>query len=54
MYTVKSNAEFIADLRVLDEKIKNIRLNSIEIDKKQYKIRYNFICDQVVDEELQQ
>ncbi len=54
MYTIKSNAEFIADLRVLDENLKNIRLNSIEIDKKQYKIRYNFICDKVVDEELQQ
>ena len=44
MYTIKSNAEFIADLRALDERLKNIRLNSIEIDKKEYKIRYNFIC----------
>ena len=54
MYTIKSNTEFIADLRSLDAKLKNIRLNSIEIDKTEYKIRYNFICDQVVEEELQQ
>ncbi len=53
MYTVKGNAEFIADIRALDEKLKNIRINSIEIDRANRKIRYNFICDQTVDEELQ-
>ena len=53
MYTVKSNAEFISDLRSLDERLKNIRLNSIEIDRKSHKIRYNFICDNTVDQELQ-
>ncbi len=53
MYTVKSNAEFIADLRIIDERLKNIRVNSIEISRAERKIRYNFICDQTVDEELQ-
>ena len=53
MYTVKSNAEFLADIRALDEKLKNIRLTSIEIDRKQSKISYNFICDTAVEETLQ-
>ncbi len=54
MYTVKTNAEFIADIRGLDEKLKNIRVNSIEINREKRAIKYNFICDQTVDEELQQ
>ena len=54
MYTVKSNQEFISDLRALDERLKNLRLNSIEIDRQQLKIRYNFICDQAVDSLLQE
>lgn len=53
MYTVKTNAEFLSDLRALDPALKNIRLSSIEIERKQSKIRYNFICDKAVDQELQ-
>ncbi|MBQ9734774.1 MAG: 3'-5' exoribonuclease [Clostridia bacterium] len=53
MYTVKSNAEFISDVRLIDEKLKNIRISSIEIDREKLSIRYNFICDQAVGEELQ-
>lgn len=53
MYTIKSNAEFIADLRALDDNLKNIKLSSIEIERKQFKIRYNFICDSSVSNELQ-
>ena len=53
MYTVKSNAEFISDLRALDGRLKNIRLSSIEIERKDLKVRYNFICDTAVDESLQ-
>ena len=52
MYTIKSNAQFLSDLRLIDERLKNIRLSSIEIDKKEYSIKYNFICDQAVDDEL--
>ncbi len=54
MYTVKGSAEFISDLRSLDERLKNIRINSIEIDREGRKIRYNFICDKTVDEQLRQ
>jgi len=53
MFTVKSNEEFISDIRLIDERVKNIRISSIEIDRKEYKIRYNFICDTAVDEDLQ-
>ncbi len=53
MYIVKNNAEFISDIRALDEKLKNIRLSSIEIEREKLKIRYNFICDTAIDESLQ-
>ena len=53
MYTIKSSTEFIEDIRSIDERLKNIRVNSIEIDRSQSKIRYNFICDVAVEEDLQ-
>ncbi|MBE5754743.1 MAG: hypothetical protein E7340_05395 [Clostridiales bacterium] len=53
MFTVKSHSEFIADIRALDVKLKNIRINSIEIEREKSKIRYNFICDVAIDEDLQ-
>ena len=54
MFTIKSNAEFLSDIRLLDERLKNLKITSIEIDKKKYSIRYNFICDKAVDNDLQQ
>lgn len=52
MFTIKNSSEFIADIQSLDIRLKNIRINSIEIDRSAYQIRYNFICDQAIDEEL--
>ncbi|MBQ0099250.1 MAG: ribonuclease H-like domain-containing protein, partial [Firmicutes bacterium] len=54
MYKVVSSNEFINSIRVLDEKLKNIRLTSMEIDKKQCSITYSFICENTVNEELQE
>lgn len=54
MYTVKSQTEFLSDMRSLDERLKNLRISSIEIERGERKIRYNFICDQAIDETLQQ
>lgn len=54
MYTIKSKEEFISDVRQIDQCLSNIRLNSIEIERKECKIRYNFICDKTVSDELQQ
>ena len=53
MFTVKSNLEFITDIRKIDPLLKNIRASSIEIERNEYKIRYNFICDNVIAKELQ-
>lgn len=54
MFTVKNSTEFISDIRAIDERLKNIRISSIEIERENRKIRYNFICDQAVDKELQE
>lgn len=53
MYTIKSNTEFIEDIRSLDERLKNLRISSIEIDRSACKIRYDFICDVAIEKELQ-
>lgn len=49
---IKSSTEFIADVRALDEKLKNVRLASIEINREEKAIMYNFICDEVIGDEL--
>lgn len=54
MFTVKNKTEFIADIRALDKSLENLRLNSVEIEREKFRIRYNFICDVVVSQELQQ
>lgn len=54
MHTIKTSGEFLADLRSLDIKLINLRISSVEIDREARKIRYNFICDQAVDGELQE
>ncbi|MBE5749303.1 MAG: hypothetical protein E7346_00370 [Clostridiales bacterium] len=53
MYTLKSNSEFISDVRALDPCLKNARLSAIEIDRKAKSIKYVFICDEAVSEDLQ-
>ena len=52
MYRVKSGIEFISDIKALDERLAKIRLSSIEIDREEQKITYNFICDTFVPEDL--
>lgn len=52
MHTIKSNAEFLSDIRQIDERLKNIRISSIEIDREKYSIKYNFICDTTIDQVL--
>ena len=49
MFTIKTKEEFIADIRKLDEKLKKIRLSQIEIDRKEKRITYRFICNETVD-----
>lgn len=52
MFAVKSSAEFIESIRGLDESLKNLKLKSIEVDKENLAITYNFICDTAVPDEL--
>ncbi|MBQ3596625.1 MAG: 3'-5' exoribonuclease [Clostridia bacterium] len=52
MFTVKSHAEFLSDVRSVHPSVKNMRLNQIEIDRENKKITYRFICDQTVSEEV--
>ena len=52
MFTVKTMEEFLSDIRAIDPILKNIRISTIEVDKKEFSLKYNFICDKVVDESL--
>lgn len=54
MYTVKNSAEFLSAVAGLDEALKNIKLSSVEVDKKDNSVVYNFICDNVVSAELKE
>jgi DNA polymerase III epsilon subunit family exonuclease len=52
MFALKSKGEFIQGLKALDERLKDIRLSSIEIDKEVGDIKYNFIINVAIDQEL--
>lgn len=52
MYVVKNREEFISDIRGLDEKLKKIRLSSIHAYRKSKSIKFCFILDVVIDENL--
>lgn len=54
MYTVKNSAEFLSDITALDERLKDIKLNSVEVDKEKSSVIYNFICDKAVDAALRE
>lgn len=54
MFTIKSKGEFIAGLKALDERLKNIRLSSIEVDKDELTVKYNFILNTTIEQELKQ
>ncbi|MBQ9485405.1 MAG: 3'-5' exoribonuclease [Clostridia bacterium] len=54
MYTIKNSAEFLAAITELDERLKDIKLNSVEVDRAKGSVTYNFICDKAVDAELRE
>ncbi len=54
MFTVKKGTEFINDVRALDESLKNIRISSIQVNKADLSVEYNFICDETVSAELKE
>ena len=52
MYTVKNSAEFMSAVAGLDERLKDVKLSSVEVDKEKSSVVYNFICDKAVDKDL--
>lgn len=52
MFTIKSKGEFIAGIKAIDERLKDIRLSSIEVDKDEFTIKYNFILNVAIEQEL--
>lgn len=54
MYSVKNSAEFMSALTGLDERLKNLKLASVEVDKDKLSVTYNFICDKAVDGDLKE
>lgn len=52
MFTVKSKEEFIADIRALSDDLKNVRLNGISVSRKEKSIRYDFISEKTISDEL--
>lgn len=52
MALVRSSEEFINEIRALDERLKNVKVKAVEIDKGARTVTYLFICDKPVDEEL--
>ena len=49
---IKNSNDFIEKVRELDEKLKSIRINSIEIDKEKQKVTYIFICSEYIGDDL--
>lgn len=53
MYSVKKNDDLISEVRNLDPSLVNSRLTQVEIVKSEKRIKYVFICENVIPEELQ-
>lgn len=52
MRSILTSGEFMEDMRRTDERVANMRLKAIDVDRKAGKITYNFICEKAVDEQL--
>ncbi len=52
MYTIKTESEFLSDLRSIDERLNKIKISSVVVGKNEHKVTYNFICDKTIDDEL--
>lgn len=53
MFTLKTSEEILSEIRGIDESLKNARLSGIEIIRKEKRIKYNFICENVISDEVQ-
>lgn len=53
MYSFIGIEEFLSEIKSLDDRLKNLKLNAVEIDRENAGIKYVFICDNAVDGELE-
>lgn len=52
MYSVKDTSEFINAIKNIDERLKNVKISSVEVDKENRSVTYNFICDKAMTSAL--
>lgn len=52
MPRIRNYDEFINEIRLLDERLKNAKVKMVEVDKTARSVTYFFICDKPVDDEL--
>ncbi|MBP5466915.1 MAG: hypothetical protein J6Y43_05080 [Clostridia bacterium] len=52
MFSVKTKQEFVSEIAAISPLLENIRLSSLEIDKKAGTYKYVYICDTAVDKDL--
>lgn len=52
MSKIRSYEEFINEIRGIDERLKNAKVKSVEVDKSARSITYLFICDKPIDDAL--
>ncbi|MBR5192372.1 MAG: 3'-5' exoribonuclease [Clostridia bacterium] len=52
MSKVKTEIEFIESIRSIDEKLNNLRISEIQVDKKDRCITFTFVTDRTIEQEL--
>lgn len=52
MSAARSYEDFLAEIKKIDERLLNIKVKSVEINKEARSVVYGFICDKSVDEPL--
>lgn len=53
MFALKTSEEILSEIRAIDQCLKNARLSGIEIIRKEKRIKYSLICENVVSDEVQ-
>ncbi len=54
MAKIRSAYQFINAIKEVNPLLKNLRVSSVEVDKEKREIKYNFICDQTLTQELKE
>ncbi len=54
MFKYVSSAEFLYLIKTMDERLANVKLSTVKVNKEEKEITYEFICDKSIDLELKQ